>query len=103
MVEIEELRAEPAWLRATVAEQAVDEIVRALGYIVGKKAGAPEGSRVTFELTGPNPVLNPVSVSASIGISLLPAQARNLYEASYNKLAPMGLKPRAEPRGPSGA
>jgi uncharacterized protein (TIGR03083 family) len=36
-----------------VAEQAVDEIVRALGYIVGKKAGAPEGSRVTFELTGP--------------------------------------------------
>jgi hypothetical protein len=34
---------------------------------------------------------------------LLPAQARNLYEASYNKLAPMGLKPRAEPRGPSGA
>ena len=36
-----------------VAEQAVDEIVRALGYIVGKKAGAPEGSSVTIELTGP--------------------------------------------------
>jgi uncharacterized protein (TIGR03083 family) len=36
-----------------VAEQAVDEIVRALGYIVGKKAGAPDGSSVSFELTGP--------------------------------------------------
>jgi uncharacterized protein (TIGR03083 family) len=36
-----------------VAEQAVDEIGRALGYIVGKRAAAPEGSSVTFELTGP--------------------------------------------------
>ena len=35
------------------AEAAVDEIVRALGYIVGKRAGAPQGSTVTFELTGP--------------------------------------------------
>jgi len=35
------------------AEQSIDEIERALGYIVGKRAGAPEGSRVTFELTGP--------------------------------------------------
>jgi uncharacterized protein (TIGR03083 family) len=36
-----------------VAEQSVEEIVRALGYIVGKRGGAPEGSRVTIELTGP--------------------------------------------------
>jgi uncharacterized protein (TIGR03083 family) len=36
-----------------VAEQAVEEIVRALGYIVGKRGGAPDGSRVTIELTGP--------------------------------------------------
>ena len=36
-----------------VAEQAVDEIVRALGYIVGKKAGAGAGQSVTFDLTGP--------------------------------------------------
>jgi uncharacterized protein (TIGR03083 family) len=35
------------------AGQAVDEIARALGYIVGKRAAAPEGSSVTFELTGP--------------------------------------------------
>jgi uncharacterized protein (TIGR03083 family) len=36
-----------------VAEQAIDEIVRALGYVVGKRAGATDGQRVTFELTGP--------------------------------------------------
>jgi uncharacterized protein (TIGR03083 family) len=36
-----------------VVEQTVDEIVRALGFIVGKRAAAPDGSSVTFELTGP--------------------------------------------------
>ena len=36
-----------------VAEQAIDEIARAAGYLVGKKAGAPQGSRVRIELTGP--------------------------------------------------
>jgi uncharacterized protein (TIGR03083 family) len=36
-----------------VAEAALDEPVRALGYIVGKLAGAPDGSVVRFELTGP--------------------------------------------------
>lgn len=32
---------------------AVDEIAAAMGYVVGKLAKAPEGSRVQFELTGP--------------------------------------------------
>jgi uncharacterized protein (TIGR03083 family) len=35
------------------AEQSIDEIERALGYIVGKRGGAPEGSRITVVLTGP--------------------------------------------------
>lgn len=35
------------------AEQAVDEIQRAAGYLVGKKAGAPAGSGVSIVLTGP--------------------------------------------------
>jgi uncharacterized protein (TIGR03083 family) len=35
------------------AEAALDEPVRALGYIVGKLAGAPNGSVVRFDLTGP--------------------------------------------------
>jgi uncharacterized protein (TIGR03083 family) len=36
-----------------VVEQSIDEIVRALGFVVGKKASAPLGSSVRFELTGP--------------------------------------------------
>jgi uncharacterized protein (TIGR03083 family) len=37
------------------ADASVDEVVRALGFIVGKKAKAPSGSRVTFALTGAAP------------------------------------------------
>ena len=36
-----------------VAEQSVDEIVRALGYLFGKKAAAPDGAALTLRLTGP--------------------------------------------------
>ena len=36
-----------------VAEQAIDEIARAAGFIVGKKAGAPAGSGIRIDLTGP--------------------------------------------------
>ena len=35
-------------------EQALDEIERSLGYLVGKRAGAPAGSRISFSLTGPS-------------------------------------------------
>jgi uncharacterized protein (TIGR03083 family) len=34
------------------AEVAMDELSLSLGYIVGKKAGAPDGSTVTFEIEG---------------------------------------------------
>lgn len=36
-----------------IAEQALHEVVLALGYIVGKRGGAPDGSRVRISLTGP--------------------------------------------------
>jgi len=35
------------------AEVALDEMAMAMGYVVGKKAGAPQGSRVRLALTGP--------------------------------------------------
>jgi uncharacterized protein (TIGR03083 family) len=35
------------------AEQAIDEVERALGYVIGKRAGAPDASSVTIDLTGP--------------------------------------------------
>jgi uncharacterized protein (TIGR03083 family) len=51
--DVREAAGRPGHATGPVAEQAVDEIARALGYIVGKKAGAPAGASVTFELTGP--------------------------------------------------
>jgi uncharacterized protein (TIGR03083 family) len=35
------------------AEQSLDEVERALGVLIGKRAGAPSGSRVTLSVTGP--------------------------------------------------
>ena len=35
------------------AEIAIDEVSSAAGYIVGKKAGAPEGSRIQITISGP--------------------------------------------------
>jgi uncharacterized protein (TIGR03083 family) len=43
----------PGHLSGPQAEQSLDEVARALGFIVGKKAGAPQGSTVEVELTGP--------------------------------------------------
>jgi uncharacterized protein (TIGR03083 family) len=43
-------RAEPSDLRS-----AVDEVATGLGFIVGRRAAMPEGSRVLFDLTGPLP------------------------------------------------
>jgi len=45
--------AEPGHEDGPVAEQALAEVVLALGYIVGKRGGAPDGSSVTISLTGP--------------------------------------------------
>ncbi len=36
-----------------VAEQALDELVRAAGFVIGKKAGVAAGTAVRLELTGP--------------------------------------------------
>jgi uncharacterized protein (TIGR03083 family) len=35
------------------ADQALDEVTGALGYIIGKRGGAPDGSSVLIRLTGP--------------------------------------------------
>lgn len=35
------------------AEHALDELAASMGFVVGKRGGAPDGSRVSIELTGP--------------------------------------------------
>jgi uncharacterized protein (TIGR03083 family) len=44
---------QPGHQDGPAAEQAIDEIERALGYLIGKRAGAPDASSVTINLTGP--------------------------------------------------
>jgi uncharacterized protein (TIGR03083 family) len=43
----------PGGEEGEAARAAFDEMEAALGYVVGKRAGAPAGSTVTFQLTGP--------------------------------------------------
>jgi uncharacterized protein (TIGR03083 family) len=40
-------------LDGTASQLALDEIAATMGYVVGKLAKAPDGSRILFELTGP--------------------------------------------------
>ncbi|HEX2283771.1 MAG TPA: maleylpyruvate isomerase family mycothiol-dependent enzyme [Mycobacterium sp.] len=40
-------------LAGPAAELALDEIATSMGFVVGKLGGAPDGSRVSIELTGP--------------------------------------------------
>ena len=44
---------QPGHLEGPCAEGALDEVERSLGFVVGKRGGAPDGSRVQIELSGP--------------------------------------------------
>ena len=43
----------PGHLDGPAADAAIRRFCSSLGFVVGKRAGAPEGSTVVFELTGP--------------------------------------------------
>ncbi len=43
----------PGHLEGLAAEMSLDEAHLAFGYLIGKRAAAPEGSSVTIEITGP--------------------------------------------------
>jgi uncharacterized protein (TIGR03083 family) len=54
--DIREALARPssdAELDSMAAELSLDEIASTMGYVVGKRGKAPDGSRILFELTGP--------------------------------------------------
>ncbi len=51
--DIRDVTGRPGNEEGPAAEQALDEVARGLGYIVGKRVGAPDGSSVTIHLTGP--------------------------------------------------
>jgi uncharacterized protein (TIGR03083 family) len=70
-----------------VAEQSVDEIVRALGYIVGKKAGAGPGSSARITLTGP--------VERQIEVAVVDGRARVVDEINGSPTATLTLSSTA--------
>jgi uncharacterized protein (TIGR03083 family) len=51
--DIRDALGEPSREEAADLASAVDEVATGLGYIVGRRAGMPDGSRVRFDLTGP--------------------------------------------------
>jgi uncharacterized protein (TIGR03083 family) len=51
--DVREAAGRPGHLEGPAPAAALDEVRAALGYVVGKKAAAPAGSTVRFELTGP--------------------------------------------------
>lgn len=51
--DIREALGRPGHVEGPVVEMVLDEISSGLGFVVGKRAGAPQGSAVTFALTGP--------------------------------------------------
>jgi uncharacterized protein (TIGR03083 family) len=55
--DIREALGRPGFLDGPVADLSVGRIpAKALGYVVGKKVGAPPGSVVAFEITGATPI-----------------------------------------------
>ncbi len=70
-----------------VAEQSVDEVIRAIGYIIGKKAGAAPGSSVRIALTGP--------VERRIDVAVVDGRARAVGEIDGSPTATLALSSTA--------
>jgi hypothetical protein len=51
--DIRQALARPGHEVGPCAEMSIDEVVRALGFIIGKQAAVPDGSTVTIDLVGP--------------------------------------------------
>ena len=95
----------PGSLDSPAAAQAIDRVTGAMGYIVGKRAGAPQGSTVVFDVEGP--IERVVAVGVEGRASLLdtppaePTVRITLDTETYNALACgrwSGSQARAEGR-----
>ena len=77
----------PGHEQGPAAEQSVDEVVRAIGFIVGKKAGAPEGSSLLIELSGP--------VRRDIRVAVAGGRARVVDDLEASPTASLALSSTA--------
>ena len=81
----------PGHEQGPVAEQAIDEIVRAAGFVVGKKAGVPTGAGIRIELTGPVARRIDVEVSDRArvveALAAAPAATLSMSSTAYARLS----------------
>jgi uncharacterized protein (TIGR03083 family) len=63
----------PGHVEGPVAEHAMGRCTKALGFVVGKKAAAPEGSTVVFDIGGPLARTLPVTVTSGKATLVDPA------------------------------
>jgi uncharacterized protein (TIGR03083 family) len=63
----------PGDLDSPVASAALERVIDALPFVVGKKAGAPDGTTVVFDLTGP--LAQKVSIAVENGRAKLVDEA----------------------------
>jgi uncharacterized protein (TIGR03083 family) len=98
--DVRDATGRPGHEEGPAPEQSVDEIVRALGYLVGKKAAAPAGSTVTITLTGPiRRTVHVVSIDgrakAVAGLNGDPTAAIALTSTAFTRLACGRVEPAA--------
>jgi uncharacterized protein (TIGR03083 family) len=66
--DIREALGEPGDLEGAVADHAIGRIERGLPYVVGKKAGAPQGTTVVFDVIGNPRIVVPVGVDGRAAV-----------------------------------
>jgi uncharacterized protein (TIGR03083 family) len=66
--DIREALDRPGHLDGPVADLSIARVERGLPYAVGKKAGAPQGSTIVFEVAGDPPVVVPIAVEGRAAV-----------------------------------
>jgi uncharacterized protein (TIGR03083 family) len=66
--DIREALDAPGGLEGAVADHSLGRIARGLSYVVGKKAGAPQGSTVVFDVTGSPPIVVAIGVDGRAAV-----------------------------------
>jgi uncharacterized protein (TIGR03083 family) len=64
--DVREAVGRPGGLDGPAAERALSEVLGALGFVVGKRGGAPDGSSVRFEIAVPGSQSSPRRIDVSV-------------------------------------
>ena len=106
--DIREALDRPGFLEGDVADLALGRIpTKALPYVVGKKAGAPQGATVVFDVTGRPPIEAAVGVDGRAALLATtpadPTTRLTLDRRTFSRLGGRALDRRDRPRRRSGA